>query len=410
MIDYSNYDQNFIDSIVDLMNTGLSNSEMFTAALTKGYKGSRKSFNNFILRLKKRIDWSKSKDSILAPIKNSESQDDKFIKILKEKQIIKMFDLCNIFNCSPNKIKRMISKYRNQGYEIGCDDFKVIFSTNIVMEPETVSQIGTTEIVFGVASDLHFGSMSCQLTALNEFTELCRKRGVKHIFVPGDVTAGYNVYPGQVHDLYAISADEQIQSIVANLPHGFEWYAIGGNHDYSYITKGGGYNILSVIASRRKDFHYCGFDDANVPILNNVELKMWHPRGGVPYALSYRIQKGVEQIAFSELQNVVRGIKERPTVRFVLSGHLHIQMQGMFGSIMGMQCGCFEGTTNYLKRLGLVPTVGGWIVKATLDKVKGTLKNFEAKFYIFDEIDNDWENYSHTNNGDYEIDKPIFEV
>lgn len=82
-------------------------------------------------------------------------------------------------------------------------------------------------------------------------------------------------------------------------------------------------------------------------------------------------------------------------------------MQALFGPIWGAQCGTFEGQTNYLKRKGLVPSIGGYIVKASLGK-NGLLKSFEAKFYIFDEIEDDWKNYKHTS-PEKKITKPIME-
>jgi hypothetical protein len=104
--------------------------------------------------------------------------------------------------------------------------------------------------------------------------------------------------------------------------------------------------------------------------------------------MSYRLQKGIEQMAYEELKNISRSVKDTPTLRFVLCGHLHIQLQAMFGSIFGMQCGCFEGTTDYLKKKGVFPSVGGWIVKASLGR-NGLLNNFDAKFYMYDEIEDD---------------------
>jgi hypothetical protein len=45
----------------------------------------------------------------------------------------------------------------------------------------------------------------------------------------------------------------------------------------------------------------------------------------------------------------------------------------------------------------LLPTVGGYIVKADLRKKDGLILNFESKFYVFpDDIENDWKNYKHT--------------
>ena len=334
-------------------------------------------------------------DKKYKPLRSSEKDDIDFLQTLSKHRVIKIVDLCNKLNCSPKVIHKFVDHYRSRGYEIAVDGNKVIFSAGIVSNVEEIKKpLEDKEIIFGVASDWHFGSKYVQITALNEFCDLARKKGVKHMFVPGDVTAGFNVYAGQAFDLFALSAEEQESSVITNLPEGFDWHCLGGNHDYGFIKRGGGHNPLLAISNQREDFHYVGFDEANVPILKGVELCMWHPSGGVPYALSYRLQKGIEQIAFGELTKIVRGVKERPTIRFVLAGHLHVQVQAMFGSIFGCQAGCFEGQSNYLKRKGLIPQVGGYIIQAVLGK-NGLLKNFEAKFYIFEEVENDYRNYSH---------------
>jgi len=90
-----------------------------------------------------------------------------------------------------------------------------------------------------------------------------------------------------------------------------------------------------------------------------------------------------------------------------LAGHLHIQLQAMFGSIFGMQCGTFEGQTGFLRRLGLYPQVGGYIVKADISR-NGLLRNFNAKFYMWPkQIEDDWRNYKHSIEKS-KIVKPIF--
>ena len=334
--------------------------------------------------------------------------EEKIIALCNGKKIIKVPDLLRKLDCSKTELNKSILNCRRNGYEIEIDNNIVIFSKTTGREPENISKLSQySELIFGIVSDPHFGSKSCQITAVNEFAEIMKQKGVHHIFCPGDLVCGYDVYPGQIHDIYATSATEQEETTLLNLPTGFDWYVLGGNHDYSFIKRGGGYNIVSVIASKRADVHYLGFDQATVPILQNVDLMMVHPSGGVPYSISYRLQKNIEQITIGELQNVVRGVKDKPSIRFVLLGHLHIQMQAMFGSIWGAQCGCFEGQTNYLKRKGLIPSIGGWIVKVSLGK-NGLLKNFESKFYIFDEIQDDWKNYKHTI-PEKKITTPIFE-
>ena len=405
--------------VKDCLEKGLKTKRIYEMAIDRfNYVNNFDAFVSYVSKIRKskmkkreiniESEDAETLDKRYNPLNSSIEDKINFLQTLSKRKVAKVIDLCNELNCSPKVIHKFVDHYRSKGYEIVVDDGKVIFSTGIVSNvEENKKPLEEKEIIFGVASDWHFGSKYVQITALNEFCELARKKGVKYIFVPGDITAGFSVYSGQVFDLYALSAEEQEASVITNLPKGFEYYCLGGNHDYNFIKRGGGHNPLLAIANQREDFHYIGFDEATVPILKGVEINLWHPSGGVPYALSYRLQKGIEQIAFGELTKIVRGVKERPTVRFVLAGHLHVQVQAMFGSIFGCQCGCFEGQSPYLKRKGLVPHVGGYIIEAVLGK-SGLLKNFEAKFYIFEEIENDYRSYSHEVELP-EITKPIFE-
>ncbi|MFW6129590.1 MAG: LAGLIDADG family homing endonuclease [Atribacterota bacterium] len=703
-----------------------------------GYNAKYKSFGKRFLRAKRKLDSGEN------PFINKYSS---LINYLKKNKHSTVIELREGLNCSYKEVYDLIRFARTKGYEITTNDENVILSKDRVLEPlKKIEQLGTTEIVFGIASDLHFGSNCCQITNLHEFANICSKEGVKHIFVPGDVVAGTSVFPGQMHEIYAYTAAEQENSVIRNLPKGqFKWYMIGGNHDYNFVKRSG-HNPLRVIESKRDDVVYCGFDIATIPILNNVDLMMWHPSGGLPYSLclsedtdiltkrgwvghdsismsdeiatlnpethmleyqkpeelfienyegkmihiesrtvdhlvtpehdiwtrlyhegkddkpwgkisagkltkefkrqnwqldmtaewegeeketfsipfrkwsgardlgeinmdsflkflgwyiseghinneksicvsqvdelntnnivscmeeiglnvkiyqdnysrksvinrirgynaslvrwlnehagsnahnkkvprfimdlsprqieifldalfaeggikkkgirwyqyysvskqlkddiqelllkvgtaatihknnnvsvlqqnrptineepkvvdyngkiwcvrvpngliyarrngkpvwtgnSYRLQKGAEQYAIGELQKVALGKKDKPSLRFFLAGHLHVQLEVLIGNILALQCGCFEGQTNYIKRKGYTVSVGGYIVKASLGH-NGNLKNFNTKFYLYDEIENDWKSYSHEPleeiiiNG--KLDKPLFVV
>jgi DNA-binding Lrp family transcriptional regulator len=403
MANLPRYDDEVVDFILAKISVNCTYKEIFKCLVDRGILDSNSnyvSFERYVTRLTK-------KKGIIKNNKKISEVDKKIIKLLEIKKAIKLHELTDYLGCNKKTVSNSIKNCVKNGYEIIVNNDLVILSTTNVRESENVPKLGETEVIFGVVSDPHFGSKSCQITALNEFSNIMRRKGVKHVFVPGDLVAGHEVYPGQIHDVYAMSATEQEETTLLNLPTGFDWYVLGGNHDYSYVKRGGGYNIISVIANKRLDVHYVGFDEATIPILNNVDVMLGHPSGGVPYSVSYRLQKNIEQITIGELQNVVRGVKDKPSIRFVLLGHLHIQMQAMFGSIFGAQCGTFEGQTNYLKRKGLVPCIGGWIIKASLGN-NGLLKNFDAKFYIFDEVKDDWKNYKHTI-PEQKIEKPIFE-
>jgi len=376
-----------------------------TAVDQFNYDRDIKTFRKYVSAVK--ANYLKGKPTLKT--KKDRLKGEEFLEILKKKKNIGGNELCDTLNCTPDEIFEIVNYYRNQGCEIICDQDRIILSSVIASEGSPIYQpLEDTEIIFGVASDLHFGSKECQITHLKEFAEICRKKGVKYMFVPGDICAGYNVYPGQQFEVYALSAEEQEESVILNLPKGFQYYVIGGNHDYSFIKRGGGHNPMLSIEAQRSDFHYIGFDDADVPILPGVDMKMLHPSGGVPYSYSYRLQKNVEQIAYSELAKISRNIKDKPSIRFLLSGHLHIQLQSLFGTILGMQCGCFEGQTSYLKRKGLYPTVGGYIVQADMRKRDGMIMNFDTKFYVFpDHIEDDWKNYNHTITKP-KVEKPLF--
>jgi len=326
--------------------------------------------------------------------------------LIKNKGKILFSDATELLDCSPSELINIIEYCRSRGMDVFIvGDYVATGGKDFMSDGEEIEELGIDEIVFGVASDLHFGSICCQITAINKFVHECKKQGVKHILVPGDATAGVNVYKGQIQDIYATGATEQENSLLRNLPTGVEWYVMAGNHDWDFM-KSTGHNAILRISKAREDIHYVGSDDVNIPILHGIDAKMWHPSGGLPYSISYRMQKGVEQLAFAELYRIVSNTEKSPTVRFFLVGHLHIQVQAMFGPIFGAQVGCFEGRTNYLKRKGYFPQIGGYIIKASLHK--GKILKFEAPFLMFDEIEDDWKNYSHTWDEPL-IEKPLFE-
>jgi len=371
--------------------------DLYEQAKRFGYTGTLRSFYAFVKRV-----TSKTKK-----IKNPAQE---FIDVLKKVKVITVIDLSNKLDCTPQRILDYVEYHRALGYEISIDEQYVIFSKDAVSNGTSFDgPLEDTEIIFAVISDPHFGSKACQITALNTFSEIARKKSVKHIFMPGDITAGLGVYAGQQFDLYGLSSGEQEASVILNLPYGFEWYALGGNHDYSFIKRGGGHNPLVALAAKRPDFHYLGFDEVDVPILPGVSAKLWHPDGGLPYSLSYKLQKAAEQVSYNELQVISRSVQQKPTTRFLFAGHLHVQVQALIGPMLCMQCGCFEGQSGYLKKKMLLPTVGGYIVKADLRKKDGLILNFESKFYVFpDDIENDWKNYKHTIEEPKKT-KPIFQ-
>lgn len=372
-------------------------AELYQLAIKRfGYDRPFKNFCNYIRFVKRK-----------KPTIGGGTKEERLLYFLRRnKDFTPLDSAVKFLDNSIPKTFEAIKNLKKMGYQVVLDDMRIFFSGKVPLKGKPLETLEETEIIFGVASDLHFGSKYCQITALNNFCHICMQEGVKYIFAPGDIQAGLNVYPGQVYELYATSAQDQLSSVINNLPRGFKWLMMGGNHDYSFIKRGG-INPLLTLQNYRKDIVYLGYDMVEIPILNNVDLRMWHPSGGASNSLTLKLQKGIEQVAYTELSDIIKENKDKPTIRFFLAGHLHVQAQAMVGNIFGAQCGCFESQTPYLQKKALHPNVGGYIIKACLGK-NGLLKNFEAKFHMFEEIVDDWKSYDHYFDTNGENIKPIF--
>lgn len=209
---------------------------------------------------------------------------------------------------------------------------------------------------FGVVSDTHLGSRYQQLTALNQFYTIIKRRRIETVLHAGDITDGEKMYRGHEYEIFAHGADMQRNYAVANYPSrtGVKTLLISGNHDQSFI-KTAGYNIAKAIAAERPDIDFIG-DDLAFVNFDNIKVALMHGRGGVAYARSYKSQKIVEQVAS----------ENKP--HFLFLGHYHVpnHIPG-YRNVETVQMSCFQGQTPYLVAKGLYPFVAGLIVEVKPD-------------------------------------------
>jgi hypothetical protein len=258
--------------------------------------------------------------------------------------------------------------------------------------PPTTLDLDSMVLTLAVASDLHCGSRAQQISNLMRFERYAVERGAQAILHTGDLFAGLNVYKGQINDLTVASADGQrriAEKMLAQFD-GVKRLVLGGNHDFSFM-KATGHDAVKALCKSRPDMVYLGYDVADVALTDRCSVRLWHPSGGVPYAVSYRLQKGMEQAAYEELSQAIEH-DGAPNLRLVLSGHLHVECEVSRGPITGAQCGCFEGRTNYLKSKGLFPQIGGAIWRIWLTD-GGLIQRKEYEFVQMSEIVDDWKHY-----------------
>ncbi|NLS79419.1 MAG: hypothetical protein GXY76_19390 [Chloroflexi bacterium] len=275
--------------------------------------------------------------------------------------------------------------------------------------PRTLADERCSRLSLALYSDTHCGDKTAQPTAMRAFLQEAREKyGCTVALHCGDVTAGLGVYAGQVQDLQTVSADEQIEIAGERIPviPGLTHYVLGGNHDFSFY-KAIGLDVVQLLCSRREDMTYVGSDFAQIPLTPDLDVAMWHPAGGVPYALSYRGQRFLNQLTSDELEKVVLKTSPSPRLCLVAAGHLHQSMYFRQGHIAYFQLGCFEGRNSFFKRKGWKPAIGGYVVE--LDITEGGMIHAVNKRDIwYYEVEEDYKNYPrYAKRQNVEI-KPLF--
>lgn len=241
---------------------------------------------------------------------------------------------------------------------------------------------GTEIIKFAIMGDTQFGSKYAQISALNEFYDICKIEGITDVYHSGDITDGLKMRSGHEYELYVISADEMLDDVVKNYPkrEGITTHFITGNHDAS-IYKQVGYDIGKAISTMRSDLDYLGRDVAVVNLTPNCTLEMRHPWDATAYAISYKIQKMIEAMESDSKPNILA------------VGHYHKAEYLFYRNVHALQTGCFQSQTPFTRGKGISVHIGGWIVTIKVDEY-GTIQRITPEFIPFyKSIKDDYKNY-----------------
>jgi biotin operon repressor len=316
--------------------------------------------------------------------------------------------LADRLGIAPRAAAGLIKRMRHEGFVIEetRDHFKAgnRERPHVDIQKKAISKGSASMISFAIASDLHAGSLFAQPSARASFIELAYEEyGVRVVFDPGDLTIGVGGYRGQEFDIipslrplgrfdYARTAMGEVWLADQYTPHfpGLKYYKLGGNHDY-WCVSNAGIDPIYRLAQIRDDVVYLGYDVADIPLTDKIAVRLWHPGGGTGYSLSTRLQKGMEQYAYDELERAIAN-NENPNVQFLIAGHVHVETKFQRGNMVACYPGCFEGLTSYEKRKSLKPVIGGAIFRVFLRK-NGLVERVEYTFVPYDEVMNDWKNW-----------------
>lgn len=219
----------------------------------------------------------------------------------------------------------------------------------------------------GAIADLHIGSKSCYEDMIKEYLNIANEK-TDVLFIAGDLIDGFGVYKGQQFELKYTSVYDQVQRLNEILnTYTKPIYFITGNHEDA-VYKATGIDVGNLIKGDKRI--YLGSYLSNTRI-NGIKIDLWHGRGAGAYALSYKMQKLIEQYLSGKKPHIV------------FAGHWHRAFHlPIYRNIDGFECGTFQGETRLTKQMGIFPQTGGWFVNIWHDN-EGTPVIVEGQFWRF---------------------------
>ncbi|MBT0160234.1 DNA-directed DNA polymerase II small subunit [Candidatus Bathyarchaeota archaeon A05DMB-2] len=248
-----------------------------------------------------------------------------------------------------------------------------------------------TEPVYAVlTSDIHVGSTKFNRDSFNRFilwlngkygNEQMKKIAghVKYVLIAGDIVDGVGVYPNQINELVIKDAHKQYKlasKLIEQIPDYIEVVVSPGNHDASRnalpqpaISE----DFLGTLKEKRK---IRSLGNPCLVSLHNVEVLMYHGRslddviGSVPGLTHEHPEKAMKLLLQSRHLAPLYGGKTMlsPESRDFLvmdrvpdifhSGHVHVVGCCNYRGVLVVNSGGWQEQTEYMEKLGLMPTPG----------------------------------------------------
>lgn len=296
-----------------------------------------------------------------------------------------------------NKLKYLINKKKSFSKvceELGLEDYEVIGLVGLLKDEGYLCEYINGELVklktppknddiyevpaysenlkLCLISDTHLCSRYDRIDILNYIYEKAYKNNVKHILHSGDFTDGNNMRKRPEHalELRELSYDGQVDYCVEKYPkeYGINTYVISGNHD-DWWYKLNGSEIIKAIAKQRDDIIYLGSDYADLK-LGKISVRLFHGKGSLSYARSYKTQKYLDSI----------DTESRPQI--LQTGHIHQSFYMKQGKTHCFQTSCLEDLTPYCKSQGFASDKSCWWLDIESDN-KGNIFNIDMELETF---------------------------
>jgi DNA polymerase II small subunit len=241
-----------------------------------------------------------------------------------------------------------------------------------------------------LTSDMHVGSTKFQRDSFNRFILwLDGKYGdekmkeiasnVKYVLVAGDIVDGIGVYPNQVRELAVKDIYSQYRlaaKLIEQIPDYVEVIIIPGNHDAppKALPQPAISGVFLEKLQEARAVHSLG--NPSFVSIHDVEVLLYHGRSlddvlsTIPGMSFNHPEKGMRSLLQCRHLAPIYGGKTMlsPENRDPLiiehvpdifhSGHIHVLGYSNYRGVLIMNSGAWQTQTEYMQRLGLVPTPG----------------------------------------------------
>lgn len=321
--------------------------------------------------------------SVVEPTDDRDPLDAEIHGMLKGKRKpVEIHELADSLDVSPRRVREALARLRAGGFRVPDEADGTVSLEQVVYHEPGPDQVNLHKaspklldgnvLRVGIVSDTHLSSKECALDELHAAYDVFEREGIEEVWHPGDWTAGLGIYRTQAQDLQRHTFEEQSDHLEREYPKrkGIRTRGIAGNHDIEGEFGKIGANPVVALANRREDIEFLGDYSAWIELPNGAWVHLLHGRGGMSYSFSYKAQK---------LADAYPGGR-KPAALFC--GHWHVAGWIEQRGVQIVWPGCFEWQTSLLKRIGLQPTVGFWIVEMTLAD-DGSLVRFKPELYRF---------------------------
>lgn len=284
-------------------------------------------------------------------------------------------ELMYVTSKSRYEVLGMIEELRIQGYDI----VQIRTGDNIAFSINRIASTTYNEFhhhhevnktfKIGIVADPHICSKYWQMTLLRQAYQHMKQLGVKNVYNAGDMTDGF--YKKRMHEAYLFGADDQAEEVIDKYPceEGMTTFFILGNHDATHIQNGGA-NIGKNISGHRKDMIYLGQDFAKIWLTDKVDMDIIHPGDGTAYALSYQLQK--------RINNMTGG--EKP--RILVTGHYHKYFTMFYRNIYAISAPAFQAQSPWMRGKAIGSDIGYIVLDININE-QGDIVEFVQHYYPF---------------------------